>query len=57
MSILRIEVKVDGKLVEIHEFDTVVNDFTVAGRFRIFINEFSKEIRNWSYTYFFPEHE
>ena len=56
MSILRIEVKVDEKLIEVHEFDTLVNGPDSFGHFWEFIGLFQKKMAaRWSYEYFFPK--
>lgn len=53
MSILRIEVKVDGKLIEAHEFNAYGP--TSLMHFWEFIGIFQKKMAGrWSYKYFFP---
>lgn len=52
MAIMRIEVKVDGELTDVFEFDTKQQRDPVSG-YWTFLKSFSREIGNWNFNKFF----
>jgi len=50
---MRIEIKVDGKLVEVYEFNT--NQRDPISSFWDFIKSFNKSIQSWNFDKFFGE--
>ena len=56
MSILRIEVKVDGKLEEVFEFDSTVARDPISAFWR-FIREVQRVVNGWSFSRFFRSNQ
>ena len=56
MAIMRIEVKVDGELTDVFEFDSKQHRDPVS-RFWEFVKNFSREIGSWNFNKFFGNKE
>ena len=54
MNNLRIEVKVDGVLIEVHELRIENFDLDPISKFWSFIRYFSKNLERWEFDTFFP---
>ena len=50
-QLLRIEIKVDGVIVEVREFSTARKN--TVENFWNFLNDFKKDIDNWNFAKFF----